>query len=549
MNNDNKEIDIDWSGERVLPAFQAPRQLKIYDMRTASHHVRLTVATLVGLINRPQPQVYLLDRDNDTFWLKEVLSFIPQEFSNLANEAILADLLSMYRHQLQGFIIYDPALIDSINIATMLAAQQDGIIVSPVQAQALRQPPYELPMLADLRTYKWNNRVRAYRWAQQHLLSNTTPRLIAGLNPQTSLGIRPFLVATRTFIYWLDSRNFLPNPAAGWISERALMRQILRSYPVGAAHLGWFVNEGTGVMLTSLAAKPVFASDFISNLEVWTSSLQVKRRGRFIAPIADLSATILAGEPTKKQSISPKIYLSFTLSEGDNLQYIQEFLIKLWRDPARGSVPIGWTISPALVEAAPAMAAYYTNTATPNDELIAAPSGAGYIFPSFWPAAQLPQFLQRTGELMQRMHLTILEVLDVNIFQNPNLALRALIKGSGLAFINKNLQRRFVQGLSPFGVRGILSGAGQCNSSWNIISGMPIYQNAGIVESVSEAVSAIKRATPPDRQRPYFLNVYILAWRMTPSDLKQAALQLGDEYEVVTPGRLLAMLAEASTGM
>src|ERR1700730_5756590 len=119
MNNNIKEIDIDWSGERIIPAFQAPRQLKIYDMRTASHHVRLTVATLVGLINRPQPEVYLLDRDNDTFWLNEVLSFIPQEFSNLADEAILADLLAICRHQLHGLIIYDPALVDSINIATM----------------------------------------------------------------------------------------------------------------------------------------------------------------------------------------------------------------------------------------------------------------------------------------------------------------------------------------------------------------------------------------------------------------------------------------------
>ena len=542
MNNNIKEIDIDWSGERVIPAFQVPRQLKIYDIRTASHHVQLTVATLVGLINQPQPQVYLISRNNDTFWLKEVLSSIPQDFSNLTNEAILEDLLAMYRHKLHGLIIYDPALVDSINIATMLAAQRDSIIISPSQAQALQQSPHNLPILADLRTYKWNNRMQAYRWAQQHLLANTTPHLIAGLNPQTSLGIRPFLVATRTFIYWLDSRNFLPNPRAGYKSERALMRQILCAHPAGVAHLGWFIDEGTGVMLASRAAKPVLASDYFSNLEVWAAT---QRDVQDVQQITSHSKP--SSEKYEKRDIPAKVYISFTMSEGDNLQYIQEHLLNLWRDPARGSVPIGWTISPVLVEAAPAMAAYYAGTATLNDELIAGPGGAGYIFPSFWPAAQLPEFLQRTGELMQRMNLTILEVLDVNIFQNPNLALRALIKGSGLAFINKNLQRRFVQGLSPFGVRGILSGAGQHNSSWNIISGVPVYQNTGIVESVSGAVSAIKRATPPNHQRPYFLNVYVLAWRMTPSDLKQVAQQLGDEYEVVTPGRLLAMLAETSS--
>lgn len=44
------------------------------------------------------------------------------------------------------------------------------------------------------------------------------------------------------------------------------------------------------------------------------------------------------------------------MSDGDNLQYDQIRLLHLWRDPARESVPIGWTISPALIEAALAIA-------------------------------------------------------------------------------------------------------------------------------------------------------------------------------------------------
>ena len=50
--------------------------------------------------------------------------------------------------------------------------------------------------------------------------------------------------------------------------------------------------------------------------------------------------------------------------------------------PGAGSVPLGWTISPVLQEAAPTLAAYYARTASPNDALIAGPSGAGYILPS-----------------------------------------------------------------------------------------------------------------------------------------------------------------------
>src|SRR5258708_34756259 len=115
MDN-SKAMDIDWSTERIIPAFQALQHLKIYDMRGVSQEIQLTVATLVGLINRSQPQIYLISRNNDGFWLKEVLSSIPQDFSNLTGEAILEELLTFHQHSIHGFIIYVHALKDSINI-------------------------------------------------------------------------------------------------------------------------------------------------------------------------------------------------------------------------------------------------------------------------------------------------------------------------------------------------------------------------------------------------------------------------------------------------
>src|SRR5262249_21166509 len=230
-----------------------------------------------------------------------------------ADNDILIALLASYRERVQGMIIYDPDFSDSINIATMLAGQQDGIIVSPAQASELQQlqglpvpetgvrkgPPREgcrvpqrshdksgsyrsvfqfprarltpLPVLADLRTYGWGSRLEAYRWAQQNLLGHASSQLIAGLDPRIALGIRPFLVATRSFIYWLNPLNLLPNPCVGWLSERGLLKQLLHSFSPGVAHLGWFIHEGSGVSMTSEAALPVFASDLFANLEVWTS--------------------------------------------------------------------------------------------------------------------------------------------------------------------------------------------------------------------------------------------------------------------------------------
>lgn len=539
----NAEVEgIDWSADRIFPVFQAPEHLTVYDIRAASHDVQLSVTTLAGLINRPQPHIYLLSNNDDAFWLQEVFSSIPQSTSPLTNDAILDALLTTYQSRVQGMIIYNPDFSESINIATMLAGQRNGVVVSPTQAQKLQQGSHQLPILDDLRKYTWHSRLDAYLWAKDHLLQNASSQLVAGLPPTIVSGLRSFLVATRAFIYWLDSRYILPHPQQRWLSQRCLMKQILTAFPPGATHLGWFIDEGTGVSLASQAAKQVFATDFFTNLEVWTS----------IQPAAPLPTRQAIHESRAQESTvsSPaKVSISFTMSEGDNLQYNQHRMLHLWRDPARGSLPIGWTISPMLLQATPRMAAYYIHTTTPNDELIAGPSGAGYILPSRWPKARISSFLQDTGRLMQQMNLTIVQVLDSNYLQSIPLALRALFTGSGMALIDRDLQKRFVQELSPFGIQGILSGAGQRKPSWRRVSGSVVYQNLGLARSVNQTVALIRAARTAHQQHsgqdtPLYLNVYVLAWNMGPSDLKEVLQQLGSEYEAVTPSRLLTMLAE-----
>jgi len=53
----------------------------------------------------------------------------------------------------------------------------------------------------------------------------------------------------------------------------------------------------------------------------------------------------------------------------------------------------------------------------------------------------------------------------------------------------------------------------------------------------------VTRAAFLHRQRPLFLNVYLLAWDITLAEIKKAMGQLGSDYEFVLPGQLLSMLA------
>lgn len=512
---------VDWLAGRLLPTFQPPHELHVYNVHSLPYDLQLSIATLVGLINRERASVYLDWREFDLFWLREALSDIPSAYSSLHGEAILFELLDQQREWLAGYVVYDPACPDSVNVATMLGAQRNGFVVSPTLITRLHEHGYRLPTIADLRVHGWRSRTQVYRWALQHLLPHATPGLLAGLGPQTALGIRPYLVAAKAFIYWLHPLAIAPNKGQ---VERELLKSILRSCPAGTIHLGWFLQEGSGVTLTSQHAIPVVASDYFSNLETWCAS----------AP-AQPSAPHVPPKP--RSTLQNKIYVSFTMSEGDNLQYIQEPMLRHWQHPLRGSIPLGWPVALILPQAAPAMWDYYQRTASANDEFIAAPSGLGYCYPSKWPRARLTEYLRQTGRFMQAMRLDLLEVLESNFWSNPLLMHRALTSGAGMALIDPRLQQRLVGTLSESGLRGILSGGGQARGSCRYHAGVPVLQNVGIARSIEQTLNLVRRAT--SKRCPDFLNVYVLAWKMGPGELQEVARRLGSMYEIVTPGTLV----------
>ncbi|HEV2583716.1 MAG TPA: hypothetical protein VGT44_22840, partial [Ktedonobacteraceae bacterium] len=107
-------------------------------------------------------------------------------------------------------------------------------------------------------------------------------------------------------------------------------------------------------------------------------------------------------------------------------------------------------------------------------------------------------------------------------------------------------QAAYAKALAPFGLRGILSGDARKQTAWRVVDGAPVIQNLGLTSSVQMALDLIKRNTPARITRPHFVSLYMLAWNMTPSDVRTIAQSLDSRYEVVTPGILLDMIARSS---
>src|SRR5690242_533147 len=112
----NEAAGLLWPEGHMLPVFQAPRHLDIYDIRGASRDLQLTVTTMAGILNRPQPRVYLITGEDDLFWLRQTLSSLPQTTASSSGDDVLEALLATYHQHIQGLIVYDPALMDTVNV-------------------------------------------------------------------------------------------------------------------------------------------------------------------------------------------------------------------------------------------------------------------------------------------------------------------------------------------------------------------------------------------------------------------------------------------------
>lgn len=373
-------LGLTWPSNRSFPTFAPIEQLDVLDASTATADQKYLWLSLEGLVNRTRPRIYVKQPDGEgaTFWVG--MLNVP-----LNDVAAPMSLLTKYASEIKGYVIYDPALLDTVNLATTIAGVEDGLVASPALAATLAAAPYGLHLLADLRTNHFSSANAVYQYEQATYATKTTNRLIIGLNPTDGGALRDYAVATRAMVVWLD-----PTDA----TENGILGSILSGLAPNAPYMGWWVNEGNGVNAASKHAVPVFAADYSRNLTVFGG-----------APIP-----ILPPPPPLTPSLANKAFVAIFMSDGDNLQENQHLIPTKWADPNRGKVPISWTVQPALVDVAPVILAYYWRTATPNDVLVSGPSGLGYTYPVSWPGQAFGDYTLRSADYLSRAGLGVITV-------------------------------------------------------------------------------------------------------------------------------------------
>jgi hypothetical protein len=366
-----------WPAGQPFPTFAPAQTYDVSTIGTTNDEMYLLI-TLQGLVNRAQPRIYFSSATDASLWLTQ--SNVP---SNTVADPMT--LVAKYASEVKGIVIYDPNLIDTVNLATTIAGLEGGIVASPALAATLTVAPYNFPVLVDIRTLNLGTALAVYQYELQTYASLTSNRIIVGLDPTIPDCLRDYAVATGAAVVWLDPTDATQVPT---------LESFLKRLESNAPYMGWWTQEQTGVSLAAQYGVPTYAANYAQNLSA----------------LAGVRCTIQPPAPPPPPSLGNKVYVAMFLSDGDNVEEDQNWIPQKWTDPARGQVPISWTVQPAMVDLDPITLAYYWNTATPDDVLVSGPSGLGYTYPGDLSTAALDRYTQLSASYLARAGLRVITV-------------------------------------------------------------------------------------------------------------------------------------------
>jgi hypothetical protein len=492
--------------------------LLVADVGPLSADERLVFAALQGIVNRRGPRVYLEGMDDTAAtWLRDAVPLPTQSVAPY-------ELVTRLRTHVRGLVVWDPSLaVDTQNVATTVAGQRDLLPVSPALAGVLGAAPYRLPVRLDLRAFHFTSRAHAYEWALERLGPPSRFGALAW-HGGSRHGLRDLLVARRAFVFQADPEL-----------DAALVERILHAFPMGTPVFGYVCLDDKAYATTTVpACEPVglgeissagdflIPSDLAANLTVHSSFPPVRQH----PPWDDSPAP---PDPTKT-------YVTFLVSDGDNVGYNEEYLRShQWQDPARGSVPLGISISPWLATYAPRLYDYYVHTLRPDEVLVGGPSGAGYVYPGLDP--DLDRYLRQTGRLLSLAGLRTTWILDNGYAASPSpVTIERYVAALHPAAIFADYFGWIVPNPPAVSYAG---GVPVLHALWG---GSPVPPGYTVVDATA---GKIQLAAAAFGGHPAFVVVALNTWEMGATQAMQVMQKLGPSYVAVRPDRLVGLLRAA----
>jgi hypothetical protein len=439
-------------------------------MSDADDSQALAVATLQGIINRADspPTLYLQWHPIDLKWL--------HLYAGSYDALDAGQALEKLKGRARGQIIYDPKEPFTATIACMAAALRDAI---PTDRSL------GITTLATL-AGKWKTRTEAFQWAMKNLLPSCDDHMLA-IAGEGVLALRDLFAREKMFVIDL-------NP--GQPGERELIAKALAKFKPGAV-----------VLCSPAVAQDTEWQRLISDaghIAVLCSEVGNLSFHRCFQPTAPLY------QHRRHVPLRAKM-VCFLYLGGEDLADALGRMRVLWEDAARGEIPLGWTVSPALLDFAPAVFQRYIVEArvSGKDTLVLAPNGYDALPPSL-RESQAPGWLERTKSAASAADMKVLAFSDPAPLENMSESLASLA------------QTGAIEGVLALGKSALNAG---------FVGGAPVVVERVRASEPHAALEAINELAKTKR----LILVGLDPDRMTPSDVAYIASRLTGGLEVVGP--------------
>ena len=244
------------------------------------------------------------------------------------------------------------------------------------------------------------------------------------------------------------------------------------------------------------------------------------------------SGSLRASKTTIRPSPSldkKAIYLTFTLSDGDQLMMMHTGELGNWYSSARGKVAFNWEVQPLLSEIAPALLERYLGQASEEDCIIAGPSGAGYVIPPLVP--DLPAYIKETARICNDIGIRVVTSYIADPCRRVLRQLQQLQRHSGDLL-------GYLAGYAV--IKRILR---VCRNDFIFFSNQ-IPKVDEIALPAEQLLEKVRTMIAGTSDRPAFIAVHLFAYRTTIADVAEFAQKIADpNVHIVRADEFLTLLA------
>ena len=390
--------ELCWPEDRLLPFFLPPATpVRSLDMNTAklSETERVMFCTLQGIVNRTRPRILLYNHNEEpqTTWpTAHSLRITP-----VAPSSPYA-LVKMYKDEINGLVLYSNDRCNHYSNLAVTIAGLDRLLPVTAEIRAkLVANGMDFPVVEDLTPLTMTNALGVYTYLYNNYWNRCNHRLLISERP-TIPYVHDIGAACGSACVWLDPRI---------ANERSLLDKMLKDMTPGRdIVLGWFPEERSGVGEATKFGLSSVPADFFENTTVYTA----------------VNKPIKIPPVPKRPKLENKIYAAVYISDGDNIQYCQHAMAKIFEQSGRGKMAMNWTISPALADFSPMMLNYYYRKASANDCFVSGPSGLGYAMPydahntRYYASANssklITPYTQLTQRYLEKAGLRVITIWD-----------------------------------------------------------------------------------------------------------------------------------------